>query len=137
MPIPETMRTNMIVAQMRLRPPRRRRVAGGWSSNVRGADTRGAATDGPVGDVRKGFPSSRRSSTDKSGLAKIFQVAEATPRGCLYSFVAGDVAGTPDGVARNVNARRRCAWPQQAWRRVLPCRFVPAPNPIRRQALPR
>src|ERR1700722_16502178 len=79
MPTPETMRTNMMVDQIcRLWPPGRRRFTGGGSFDGRGADTRGATTGGPVGEVRKGFPSSRRSSTDKTGLAKIFLAAGAT-----------------------------------------------------------
>jgi hypothetical protein len=70
MPNPEIKRMNMRVdPNRRVRPVARRRLAGGGSIDARGAaGARGAATDGPVGDVRKRFPSFRPSSTDTAIL---------------------------------------------------------------------
>jgi hypothetical protein len=67
-------------------------LAGGWVVGSRGAaaGARGAATDGPVGDVRKRFPSSRPSSTDTVILS-------ATTAALIY--VVRVYAATPEGVA--------------------------------------
>src|SRR5580700_6920241 len=136
MPKPEIRRMNISADQNgRLRPMARRRFVGGWSVGAR----RGA-TDGPVGDVRNRLPSSRRSSTDKVILFAIrleIRAATTAVRALPYTaLLLGNMPGTPNGVANGVNARRRCAWAQPVWRRVLRHRFVPALSPIRRRGSP-
>ena len=101
---------------------------------------RGAATAGPVGDLRKRSSalavlgltiessSRRRAVWDRAGPISYTQ------------FMAEDMAAMPAGMAaalRNLNARRRCAWPRPAWRRAWPGWPVRGLNPSRRRARPR
>src|SRR5258708_26054646 len=52
-------------------------------------------------------------------------------RAYLYGFIAEVHPATPGGVARGLNARRRCVWSQPAWRRVWSHWPAQGPGPSR------
>src|SRR5207244_11552214 len=102
------------------------------------AGPRGGATAGPVGDLRKRFPSPWLLSVDNRSSLQADPLWDRAGPEALYEFMAEDMAAMATCLSGRrhrdrFNERRQCAWSQPAWRRACPWP-VRELNPSRRRA---